>query len=184
MQSAYAPRRQPREGAPAPSTRMGKWNGRIGGGLGSGNGAMDGTRTHDHSDHNRGLYQLSYHRHRGTEYPSVNPSPIGLSGATPAGTSDRTQASADEGYWGDGWDSSPRPLGPQPRALPTELPSPQRGRLFAPRDPSGQVLISCCEKSASTPSEAGQFNSGAPDGSNSGLGVRGESFASGLWLGA
>lgn len=27
------------------------------------NGATDGTRTHDHSDHNRGLYQLSYSRH-------------------------------------------------------------------------------------------------------------------------
>jgi aromatic ring-cleaving dioxygenase len=27
-------------------------------------GATDGTRTHDHSDHNRGLYQLSYRRHR------------------------------------------------------------------------------------------------------------------------
>ena len=30
----------------------------------------------------------------------------------------------------------------------------------------------------------GQFNSGAPDGSNGGLWVRGESFASGLGLGA
>ncbi|CCC97845.1 protein of unknown function [Azospirillum baldaniorum] len=30
-----------------------------------GTGAMDGTRTHDRSDHNRELYQLSYHRHRG-----------------------------------------------------------------------------------------------------------------------
>jgi hypothetical protein len=28
-----------------------------------GNGATDGARTHDHSDHNRGLYQLSYSRH-------------------------------------------------------------------------------------------------------------------------
>ncbi len=27
------------------------------------NGATDGTRTHDNSDHNRGLYQLSYGRH-------------------------------------------------------------------------------------------------------------------------
>ncbi len=27
------------------------------------NGAVDGTRTRDHSDHNRGLYQLSYNRH-------------------------------------------------------------------------------------------------------------------------
>ena len=27
------------------------------------NGAIDGTRTHDNSDHNRGLYQLSYSRH-------------------------------------------------------------------------------------------------------------------------
>lgn len=25
---------------------------------------MDGTRTRDHSDHNRELYQLSYHRRR------------------------------------------------------------------------------------------------------------------------
>src|SRR3954453_5300482 len=29
--------------------------------------------------------------------------------------------------WGDGWDSNPRPLGPQPRALPTELPPPPLG---------------------------------------------------------
>jgi hypothetical protein len=29
-----------------------------------GGGATDGIRTHDHSDHNRGLYQLSYRRHR------------------------------------------------------------------------------------------------------------------------
>ncbi|GEM_PF-4807756 len=28
------------------------------------NGATDGIRTHDHSDHNRGLYQLSYGRHK------------------------------------------------------------------------------------------------------------------------
>lgn len=27
------------------------------------NGADDGTRTRDNSDHNRGLYQLSYDRH-------------------------------------------------------------------------------------------------------------------------
>ncbi len=33
-----------------------------------GTGAMDGTRTHDHSDHNRGLYQLSYHRRSGAAY--------------------------------------------------------------------------------------------------------------------
>ena len=31
------------------------------------------------------------------------------------------------GRWGDGWDSNPRPLGPQPRALPTELPPPPLG---------------------------------------------------------
>lgn len=29
---------------------------------------MDGTRTRDHSDHNRELYQLSYHRRRGAPY--------------------------------------------------------------------------------------------------------------------
>lgn len=28
-------------------------------------GATDGIRTHDNSDHNRGLYQLSYGRHEG-----------------------------------------------------------------------------------------------------------------------
>jgi aspartate racemase len=34
---------------------------------------MDGTRTHDHSDHNRALYQLSYHRHRAATYAKAPP---------------------------------------------------------------------------------------------------------------
>lgn len=29
------------------------------------NGAIDGARTRDNLDHNQGLYQLSYDRHRG-----------------------------------------------------------------------------------------------------------------------
>ena len=33
------------------------------------NGANDGIRTRDHSDHNRGLYQLSYVRHAGRHKP-------------------------------------------------------------------------------------------------------------------
>jgi hypothetical protein len=32
-----------------------------------GNGAIDGARTRDNSDHNRALYQLSYDRHKGEE---------------------------------------------------------------------------------------------------------------------
>ena len=40
----------------------------------TGNGAIDGTRTRDNSDHNRVLYQLSYSRHKpgireGNVYP-------------------------------------------------------------------------------------------------------------------
>lgn len=31
-------------------------------------GANDGIRTRDHSDHNRGLYQLSYVRHKGIDW--------------------------------------------------------------------------------------------------------------------
>lgn len=41
---------------------------------------MDGTRTRDHSDHNRELYQLSYHRRRGAPYATAvrRPSSIPL----------------------------------------------------------------------------------------------------------
>ncbi len=34
---------------------------------------MDGTRTRDHSDHNRELYQLSYHRRRRPPYATTAP---------------------------------------------------------------------------------------------------------------
>lgn len=39
---------------------------------------MDGTRTRDHSDHNRELYQLSYHRRR---EPLYAPAPVLASSA-------------------------------------------------------------------------------------------------------
>lgn len=37
---------------------------------------MDGTRTHDRSDHNRELYQLSYHRRREAGFCTTCPRPV------------------------------------------------------------------------------------------------------------
>ncbi len=53
-------------GRPCPRSPEGLWGiGRSDFAEGEirGDGANDGTRTHDHSDHNRALYQLSYVRH-------------------------------------------------------------------------------------------------------------------------
>ena len=101
---------------------------------------MDGTRTHDRSDHNRELYQLSYHRHRGTENPSAKaPSPLRpMQRRREHFTRQAHPPSRRTGAM-DGTRTHDR--SDHNRELYQLSYHRHRGRLFAPRDGAGQALF-------------------------------------------
>src|SRR5690554_1601917 len=89
-------------------------------------GVTDGSRTHDHRNHNPGLYQLSYSHHR-RQLPFVQVR-IGAPGRTrtcnprlrrPMLYPVELQAQVSVFHdWSEWRDSNPRPPGPKPGALP------------------------------------------------------------------